>query len=330
MCFRPADAIRTRSPRGSAAPSMRNVVVGVKGALEVEPALDFAVAEALRRRLPLWAVHAYSPPSFGEVPPALFPGHLRERRESATRLVTAALDRSLERVGGGRGLATKVVVMEGDAPSSLTSLAESAALLVIGARGGGVVSRTVHGSVAASCLHRCVAPVVVVPHDADLIADRWLRSRVVVGLDGSPASVAALEWAVAQAREWGSVLTPVVVSSLKDQPPAGFRQQVGPQARQDLTTQVWRQVFSAGGSDVEVHPSLLIGDPKQELWNAVAPADLLVLGSRGLGPVASFLVDAMTGPVALGSPCPVVAVQEGQARREIHQRRAQPQWHEWV
>ena len=304
---------------------MRNIVVGVKGRLEVEPALDFAVAEALRRRLPLWAVRAYLPPSYGEIPRALFPGHLRELRESATRETTAALNRSLDRVVGGRTLITKVAVMEGDAPSTLAWMAESAALLVIGTRGRGPVSRTVHGSVAASCLHRCLPPVAVVPHDTDLVADRWLRSRVLVGLDGSPASIAALAWAVAQAREWGSVLVPVVVSSLNDRSPAGFRRQVGMGARSDLTAQVWRQVFDAGGSDVEVHPRFLVGDPKQELLTVVGPTDLLVLGSRGLGQVASVLIGATTSQVALRSPCPVVAVREGQARREIHQRRAQPQ-----
>ncbi len=299
--------------------------MGVTGTPEVEPALDFAFAEALRRRLPLCVVHTYTPPSYGEIPPALFPGHLRALRESATREATTALDRALDRVIGGRTLDTRVAVVEGDAPSTLASMAESAALLVIGTRGGGPISRTTHRSVAASCLHRCVAPVAVIPHDAGLIADRWLRSRVVVGLDGSPASVAALAWAVAQAREWGSVLMPVVVSSLKDRPPAGFRQQVGNGSRSDLTAQVWRQIVDAGGSDVEVHPRFLIGDPKQELLTVVGAADLLVLGSRGLGPVASVLLGATTSPVALRSPCPVVAVREGQSRREIHQRRAQPQ-----
>ena len=298
---------------------MRNVVVGASGAPEAEAALVFAVDEALRRRLPLLVVHAYPVPSYGDVPAALFPGQIRQRRESGLREANAALARARERVPGGATVQATVMVLEGDPTPCLLSVADSAALLVVGSGGEGSLTRALKGSVAASCLHRSLAPVAVVPNDVPAVPDRWLRSRVVVGLDGSPSSLTALSWGVAQAREWGAPLMPVVVSDRQDRPPVDLRP--------DLTAQVWAQVMDAGGSDLEVHPRFLHGEAKDRLVQVLEPADLLVLGSRGLGGLAGALRGATSSPVALSAPCTTVVVREGQARREIHQRRAQPLLH---
>jgi nucleotide-binding universal stress UspA family protein len=302
---------------------MRPVVVGAAGGSAEDRALDFALTEAIRRRLPLLLVRAYQPPSYGELPPALLPGRLRDLRESRGREATTALARARDRIPAGRTVAATTTVMEGDTASCLLAAADSAALLVVGARAGGVISRVVHGSVAASCLQKACGPVAVVPHDVEIIADRWLRSRVLVGLDGSAASLAALTWAVAQAREWGCVLVPVVVSSAPDHPPVGFRAGAG-QEHVDLTAKVWTQVQDAGGGDVEVHPRFVVGDHKQQLLQLAQPADLLVVGGRRIGAVSNLLTGPASSSVALRSRCPVVVVRDGQARREIHQRRAKP------
>ena len=298
---------------------MRNIVVGVKGTADSEPALDFALEEALRRRLPLQAVHAYSLPQYGEIPPALFPDRLREVREAAQSTAEQALHRAKERVPGGSTAAARVTVVEADPVSALLSAADSAAMLVVGCRGANAFMRGVLGSVSAACLHRSWAPVAVVPHRAEVLADRWLRSRVVVAVDGSPASLTAMSWATSQAREWGSVLTPVVVSPSSGHAPPGLRPQVR-DPKIDLAATIWRHVTDAGGADLEVHPRFLVGDAADQILSILDPSDLLVMGSRGHSALASLLVGSTSTAVAEKAPCPVVVVRVGQARREIHQR----------
>jgi nucleotide-binding universal stress UspA family protein len=295
---------------------VRNVVVGLRADGRPEPALDFALDEARRRRLPLVAVHAYSPPGFGEFPPALFPDRLRALRAEATQAAAAALERGLAAGNGGQVTASSSVVLEVDPVNALLSLADSAAMLVVGTRGGGAVSRGVHGSVAASCLRASQAPVAVVHDGVPVVADRWLRSRVLVGLDGTTQAGAALAWAAAQAREWGSVLVPVVVSRSYVDIPEAFKD--------GLPEGVWRQVMDAGAGDLEVHPHFVVGRPKAELPKLLSPTDLLVLGTHGHGAMAAALFGGTSSAVALDAPCPVVVVREGQARREIHQRRPEP------
>ncbi len=295
---------------------MRNVVVGLRGDGRPEPALDFALDEARRRRLPLVGVHAYAPPAFGEFPPALFPETLRTLRAAAVKAAADALDRGLASCPAGSVAASKAVVLEADPVSALLSHADSAAMLVVGTRGGGALSRGLRGSVAAACLHGSQAPVVVVHDGVPVVPDRWLRSRVLVGLDGSSQACAALTWAAAQAREWGSVLVPVVVSRSSVDPPSAFQD--------GLSAGVWRQIVDAGAADLEVHPHFVVGRAKEELARLLGPSDLLVLGTHGHGAMAAALFGGTSSAVALDAPCPVVVVREGQARREIHQRLPEP------
>ena len=294
---------------------MRSIVVGVRGDTELEPALDLAVEEAVRRRIPLEAVHCYEVAPYGEWPPVLQPARLRERREAAERVVTEALARAVERVPGGATADARTHVMEGEAADCLISMAPTAALMVVGARGGGAVRRGLRGSVSAEVLHRSWAPVAIVPHAAPTVPDRWVRSRVVAALDGSPASLSALSWAVAQAYEWGSVLVPVTVSTLTGRAPAALMERTT-----DLAAAVWTAVREAGGQSLEVHPHFLEGSPQRALQAFVAPEDLLVTGSRGRSGATSLLMGSTSTFLASQAGCPVVVVREGQTRRETHQR----------
>lgn len=294
---------------------MRTIVVGVRGDHDQEPALDLAVDEAVRRRLPLEVVHCYELTSYGEWPPVLSPARLRERREQAEQLVDAALARAVARVPGGETAAARTHVMEGNPADCLVSMAPSAALVVVGTRGGGTLRRGVRGSVSAEVLHRTWAPVVLVPHSAPSVVDRWARSRVVIALDGSPASLSGLSWAVAQAREWGSVLVPVTVSTVTGRTPPALRERSS-----DLTAAVWTAVHEAGGQSLEVHPHFLEGSVTRELLSFVEPEDLLVTGSRGRGGAVTLLMGSTSTFLAEQAACPVVVIRDGQARRETHQR----------
>ncbi|MGW2251621.1 universal stress protein [Kitasatospora sp. NPDC001660] len=134
--------------------------------------------------------------------------------------------------------------------------------------------------------------------------------RIVVGIDGSPPSKAALRWAVGQA-----VLTGAVVHAVAawDYPSLygwfapmvddGFEQT----ARRTLTAEVNEVV----GRDrpVEVRESLVLGHAAEVLLGAAEEADLLVLGSSGRGTFARTLLGSVSARCAVHGVCPVVIVR---------------------
>jgi nucleotide-binding universal stress UspA family protein len=64
-------------------------------------------------------------------------------------------------------------------------------------------------------------------------------------------------------------------------------------------------------SDVSVTGLLLTGDPAKELAARSAELDLLVIGSRGYGPMHSVLVGGVSGRVMRSAECPVIVVPRG-------------------
>lgn len=277
----------------------RGVVVGIQARSEREPALDFALEEARRRELPLLVVHTY-----GTSPDAG-----REDHRSLQCTAEAALVRSRARVDTSHAVHSRVTVLQSDPISALLRLSREASLLVVGRRDRGASERAALGSVSNACVRRSLAPVTLVPSQTWIQHDRWLTSRVLVALDGSPCSLSALVWAVGQAREWQCSLSPVVVSSATGEPPESL-DWYG--RAQDA---LHRLVTAAEGDDLDVRPHYLAGKASDALLGLLDPADLLVMGSRGRPTLQSMLLGSTSVAVSERAPCPVVIVRADEVRR---------------
>lgn len=136
------------------------------------------------------------------------------------------------------------------------------------------------------------------------------RRHIVVGIDGSAPSKAALRWAVGQAVLTGVAVHAVaaweypsvygwVVPMLDD----GFERA----AHRTLTAEVDEVV----GRDrpVEIEESLVLGHAAEVLLELAEGADLLVLGSRGRGTFARTLLGSVSARCAVHGSCPVVIVR---------------------
>ena len=130
--------------------------------------------------------------------------------------------------------------------------------------------------------------------------------RIVVGIDSSSGADAALRWAVAEARRWGAALEVVLAWSYLDQPSDEFRPDYGEDdARAALETAMDR-VGGAEGVDVTL---TCVNDlPARALLDAAGRADLIVVGSRGLGGFRGLLLGSVSQQCAHHAPCPVVIV----------------------
>ena len=138
-------------------------------------------------------------------------------------------------------------------------------------------------------------------------------SKVVVGVDGSDQSQAALEWASAEAVRRGVALhivhalgMPLIVSAYG-----------GPQRFQptnEMSGQADAVVTSAKEKAEKLQPSLAVEtvtaleEAPLALIRQSHPHDLIVLGSRGLGSLAALFVGSVSVRVAAQAPCPVVVV----------------------
>jgi nucleotide-binding universal stress UspA family protein len=145
-------------------------------------------------------------------------------------------------------------------------------------------------------------------------------SRIVAGVDGSPSSLSALHWAIAQAGLTGATLDaviawhyPVAVGGY-GYAPVGVVQD-GTDFRETAEKILADAISNATdqGGDVAVQARVIEGNPAQVLLHAAAGADLLVVGSRGHGGFAEVLLGSVSQHCVHHAPCPVVVIR-GQAK----------------
>jgi len=136
-------------------------------------------------------------------------------------------------------------------------------------------------------------------------------ARIVVGVDGSEQGERALDWAVAEASQWGAHLRVVHAwrfgVSSTDPNAAEAMRQIDRAAQHLLDHEVDRA--RRAGADVD--GELVYKGAAQALIDASADADLLVVGNRGRGGVASTILGSVSTACVRHAHCPVVVVPNG-------------------
>jgi nucleotide-binding universal stress UspA family protein len=146
--------------------------------------------------------------------------------------------------------------------------------------------------------------------------------KVVVGVDASPGSLGALEWALEEARLRRASLCVVhawmlpLIEALPE-PWAVGSPSLGPSddevhshveaAARDVLSASVNQARSAA-PELEVVAELVEGRTAGALLDAARDADLLVVGSRGRGGFAGLLLGSVSAQCVHHAPCPVVVV----------------------
>jgi nucleotide-binding universal stress UspA family protein len=135
--------------------------------------------------------------------------------------------------------------------------------------------------------------------------------RIVVGVDSSATSLKALRWALAEARLRGSSVE--LVHAFPRPELVGMTMVVTLPSDDELreaSAQVVQESLDAvgGPGDVAVSVHVGPGGPASMLVDIAAGADLLVIGSRGLGGFRGLLLGSVTQQVIAHAPCPVVVI----------------------
>lgn len=288
------------------------IVVGVDGSPEALRAVRWAAAEAGRRHATLRLVTAYSLtddhvvglPGLGYRDREL----LMERARAHLAVATAAATEACA------GLTVQSDVVAGYPDGVLAVEARHAELLVVGDRGFGRVTSLIAGSVAVTLAASADCPVVVV-HEReteDPARSPVERLPVLVGVDGTPLSEAAIAFAfeAAAARgvdliamhTWSARITEdPVLDAITDW------SAVETQERELLAERLagWSEKYP----DVAVRQRVTRGRPAHALLSEAGEAQLVVVGSRGHGEFAGLVLDSVSNQLVHRAPCPVVVVR---------------------
>ena len=281
---------------------MSLIVVGVDGSAHADAALRWAVDEADRCDATVLAVMAWS---------SLDPHRARGRQASDQAHGEAgareALRTAVAGVASARPVEQRVVC---DSPvSALLEAGTAADLVVVGARGVGGFTGLLLGSVSERVVEQARTPVVVVREGAE----RPASGPVVVGIDGSAASVEALHWAAAEA---GRRRAPLEVVHAWRIPPCGAPPTpsmitVLQEAARHTLDQALADPALAG---VDADGHLGCGGATQRLVYAAQDASLVVVGTHGKGALQRVVLGSTSRQLAHHTPCPLVVVPPSSRR----------------
>jgi nucleotide-binding universal stress UspA family protein len=138
---------------------------------------------------------------------------------------------------------------------------------------------------------------------------------VVVGVDGSAESVAALKWAARYQAATGSTVQAVLswhFPAAAGPAPVGVApKQISDEVRANMLANLTKAITEAYGSPApeRVESKVEYGHPAQLLVDASEHADLLVVGHRGHGAFTGMLIGSVSIHCVTHAHCPVVVVR---------------------
>jgi nucleotide-binding universal stress UspA family protein len=281
------------------------VVVGVDGSARGLVAVEMAVAEAALRRRALRIVHVFTlPPSGLAVTAGLSETALRACHDRAWQYLDDAVATAAK---CAPDVPTTTELLSGPAAPMLLAESDGAHLLVLGDRGLGGLDLLV-GSVAVHTATHARCPVLIVRGDP--LPD----GPVVAGVDGSPTSKLALDFAAEEASLRETGLVALHVWSGND----------GTELNADLpmTTEFWggeeeesRVLAEAMAGITERYPDLHVrrqvrhGSARRLLTDWSRTAQLVVVGSRGHGGFAGLLLGSVGQHLLHRAGCPTAVVR---------------------
>lgn len=285
----------------------RPVLVGYDGSPGAEQALCWGAEEAEMRDLPLEICHAWHWPY-------PFRPLARQVLEQVESVGAAVLESGVRRVGElAQGLEVRTHLAKGTAAAVVLEAAKEAELVVLGSRGHGGFEDLQAGSSAMQVPAHSARPVVVVR--PTLPPARRDGVWVAVGVDGSPASQAALSFAFEEAElRGGSVVALCAWWDTAALPGPNRVPFTDTAAMQREANDRFKESVGLWASRYPKVPvtTEFVSERPQRALNAMAKgAVLLVLGNRGVGSLPAMRLGPVTQAALFGAPCPVAVTPSG-------------------
>lgn len=285
------------------------VIVGTDGSEHATAAVRLAATEAALRRRPLVIMHAIAWPTVDRPSDEDLTDQLDQRlRADAQRIVDDAVILV-------RDVAADVDVRRdirvGSSAGTLINASEQATMVIVGERGHSGIAGLLLGSTAHQVAAHARCPVVIARGKSTP------NSRILLGVDGSPASAAAVAFAFEEASLRGAPLTAIhawrhpVARAPGDMLPLVYDVEDTRQEELRLLAEAvagWADRYP----DVTVTETLVREGTRTALRDASAGAQLLVVGARTgnwwtglpLGSTSQAMAGHAHCPVAIIAPHP--------------------------
>jgi nucleotide-binding universal stress UspA family protein len=280
----------------------RGIIVGVDGSLPSRAALEWALDEASLRHCKLRLVYA---------------DVMNDSSESVLRRAQELLARE----AAFSAVCAPDVLVESELHEAfpvpaLIAEGSAAEMVVVGNRGRGGFASLALGSVGVQLAAHAPCPLVVVRHADDQLGPGQSAGRVVVGVDGSPLSELALDFAFLEASLHVCGLTAVHVAPLPLGLPSWGVSTAPLDAEADLESVKLLLAESLAGwqekyPDVDVIQKARLGHAGYELIHEARGASLVVVGSRGRGGFRGLFLGSTSQALVHHAPCPVAVVRNG-------------------
>jgi nucleotide-binding universal stress UspA family protein len=190
------------------------------------------------------------------------------------------------------------------APVILKHAPKRDGLLVVGSKGLDALDRFMLGSVSTTLIHHATCPVLVVKDEAAPLR------QITLATDGSVASAKALAFVLTKFQPDRSTgnggRVPIHVSVVHVMPVVKYPGLKG--AGEKLIEQSVRKLVKAG---FIAEPVYRLGKPAEEIMKVAShqQADLIVMGAKGMGAIARFLLGSVSTRVVQHASCAVLVVR---------------------
>lgn len=288
------------------------ILVGVDGSKESFEALQWGASRAKQTGAKLQILCAYALPSYTSA--SLESGYSVVDQDSIKESAQSVVREAAKRIKDF-GVELELLVVAGDSTAVLVSMSKKVDLIVIGTRGGGGFADRLLGATSSALPAYARCPVVVVPRCPEESSFLPVE-RVVVGVDGSKASLVSLTAAAKETKLWDAELTAIQAvpiigggSMLAWIPATIDRDTIFNEVRQDLR-ELCAQVEQE--TEVAIRSHALDGNASSLLIEFSTAVDLVVVGSRGRGNLAGVLLGSTSQSVLSHCACPVMVVPSGE------------------
>eukprot|EP00271_Cylindrocystis_brebissonii_P014598 TRINITY_DN35_c0_g1_i1.p1 TRINITY_DN35_c0_g1~~TRINITY_DN35_c0_g1_i1.p1 ORF type:complete len:332 (+),score=45.67 TRINITY_DN35_c0_g1_i1:264-1259(+) len=322
----------------------RKILLAVDNSHEAKYALEYALKHLCTSADHLTILHCY--PELATVSPSMGPvsyfqlnspsspsiSEIEERRRSfAEELVKGYCDEAK-----AAKIPCEAIVREGEAREVIVDAVDEfhCDVLLVGSRNLGPVKGAFLGSVSQHCMHHAKCPVMIIRRpkwsnhgedNSSAEADKnkfpeatGKKRTVVIAVDDSQGSKDAFRWALEKMLDPATDRI-VLVTAETLSPAIGFSEFVTSGMEEKLV----RDLLAAGhkllddlvreakAKGFEGKTDIVQGDPREAIpWATLQfHGDLLIMGSRGRGPMKSLLLGSTSAYCARNVDCPVLIVR---------------------
>jgi nucleotide-binding universal stress UspA family protein len=289
------------------------VLLATDGSMEAQLAAKSALGLAQQTGSELHVLHVLALPLDTRDPSSFEPEVRRQLEERASARVDELVGRI--EAQGGEVAGTHLGVGRPDAEIIDQAEVIGAGLIVMGSRGLGPLRRALTGSVSDSVLRHAHCPVMVVRGEAVVFP-----TKILLATDGSEEANLASSTAADLARGTGSELHIVYVEPATyvfemeewEASRADMRDELERAAGEVADSRLQEQLRKIGETDAQIAGTYArVGFPDAEIVALAGKLGvrLIVMGSRGRGPLKRALMGSVSDSVVRHASCPILVVR---------------------